>query len=517
MIKKILIANRGEIALRVIRTCKEIGVKTVALCPLPGQEKNFLETQLADEYYFLGKEGVEGYLDKRLLIEIAKKARVDAIHPGYGFLAENWEFAKLCKRHKIIFIGPSPLILKNLENKLRAKKIARKVRIPVLPDSQGPIRSKKDLVKWARKIAPPFVLKALRGGGGVGIKVINGEISLGELFFLCGSLQRQTRTAFADTDLYLEKSLPRVKHIEFQILGDGKKFLHLGERECTIQRRFQKLLEEAPSMSIEQGLREKMAYLALKMAKELRYEGVATIEFLVDEKKNFYFIEVNPRIQVEHPITEVITGIDLVEQQIKIAQKERIKFSQDDIYFSGWAIEARINAEDPLKNFKPCPGKVERYFPPGGQGVFVHTFLHDGQEIFPYFDPLLVKLIGFGKDRKEAISRLRRALDEIIITGIKTNIPLFKALLTEERFLRGYFYTDFIEKGKILEKINLAEICEKIHFPKEGIEEKEIAKMVFEIYQALREGTKGDLQKENVFSNNWLMAERLKMLNDYEI
>ena len=510
MIKKILIANRGEIALRIIRAGKEMGIKTVSLCPLPGQESNFLETQLADEYQFLGKEGAEGYLDKKLLIEIARKAKADAIHPGYGFLAENWELAKLCLKNKIAFIGPQFWVLKKLEDKLRAKRIAQKVGIPVLPDSGGPIKSKKDLVKWTRIIRPPFVLKALKGGGGIGIRVVNGEISFGELFVLSLGIQRQVGLAFAEADFYLEKYLPKVKHIEFQILGDGEKFLHLGERECTIQRRFQKLLEEAPSTVLDENLREKMGSLAVKMARELKYRGVGTVEFLLDENKNFYFTEVNPRIQVEHPITEAITGIDLVEQQIRVAQGEKIKFSQEDVCLSGWAMEARINAEDPSQNFKPSPGKVEKYLPPGGQGIFIHTFLQDGQEILPYFDSLLAKLIGFGKDRKEAISKLKRALEEIAIEGVKTNIPFFKVLLEDERFLRGYFYTDFIEKSKILEKITLPEVC-KIFVPaKKEIEEKEIARIIFEIYQNLKILKEVETEKE--MPSNWQMAERMKML-----
>ncbi len=514
MIKKILIANRGEIALRIIRTCKEMGIKTVALCPFKGQESNFLETQLADEYYFLEREGAKGYLDKKLLIEIAKKAKADALHPGYGFLSENWEFAKLCQKNKIIFIGPQFWILKNLEDKIKAKKIAKKAGIPVLPDSRGPIRTKRDLVKWARKIGSPFVLKALKGGGGVGIRVINGEISLGQLFAISLGIQRQTNLAFSDTDFYLEKCLLKARHIEFQILGDGKNFLHLGERECTIQRRFQKLLEEAPSPYIDEKLREKMGNLAVKLAKSLKYKGVGTVEFLMDENKNFYFTEVNPRIQVEHPVTEAITGIDLVREQIRIAQGEKIGFSQKDISFSNWAMEIRVNAEDPLENFKPSPGRIEKCFLPGGQGIFVHTFLHDGQEIFPYFDPLLAKIIGVGKNRKEAICKLKRALDEIVIEGIKTNIPFFKKLLEDERFLRGHFYTDFLEKSKILEKIKISEVCKKYPSLKRQIDKKEIAKIIYEIYCQFK---KTEREKEKPFVSEWQMAERMKMLKDYEI
>jgi acetyl/propionyl-CoA carboxylase alpha subunit len=504
MIKKILIANRGEIALRIIRTCKEMGIKTVALCPEKGEEPNFIETSLADEFYYLEREGAQGYLDIKRILEIAKKAKVNAIHPGYGFLSENWLFAKLCEKNRIKFIGPHYSILKKLEDKIEAKKLARKIGIPILPMSEGSINSLKDLKKWVLRIKPPFVLKARRGGGGIGIRTINGEISIGEIFTMALGIRKQMSMAFSDTEFFLEKFLPEARHIEFQILGDGKNFLHLGERECSIQRRFQKILEEAPSPFLDQKLREKMGGLAIKLAKELKYQTVGTVEFLVDKEKNFYFLEVNPRIQVEHPVTEAITGIDLVEQQVRISEGEKLKISQENVYFRGWAIEARVCAEDPFQNFKPSPGKIEKYLPPGGQGIFIHTFLHEGQEIYPYFDSLLAKLIGFGKNREEAISKLKRAIEEIVIEGIKTNIPLFKTLLEDEDFLAGNLSTDFIERRKIID--NLKEREKPILIEKGEISEKEIAEIVFKIYQALKE-TK--IKKEEI--SNWQMIERLKM------
>lgn len=369
-IKKILIANRGEIALRIIRTCKEMGIKTVTILPKKGEESNFIETSLSDEFYYLEREGPQGYLDIKRILEIAKKARVDAIHPGYGFLAENWLFAKLCERKGIKFIGPYFKTLKKLEDKIEAKKIAKRVGIPILPMSDGSINSLRDLRKWILAIRPPFVLKSRKGGGGIGIKAINGEISFGEVFTIALGIRRQMSMAFSDTEFFLEKYLPEAKHIEFQIISDGKNFLHLGERECSIQRRFQKLLEESPSMFLPDEKREEMAKLAIELLKELRYQGVGTVEFLVDKDKNFYFLEVNPRIQVEHPITEARTGIDLVEQQIRISQGEKIKFSQDDVNFQGFAIEARILAEDPQKNFRPSPGKITKYIPPRWSGNF---------------------------------------------------------------------------------------------------------------------------------------------------
>jgi len=506
-IRKILIANRGEIALRIIRTCKEMGIKTVALCPKRGNESNFIEASLADEFYYLERDGAQGYLDIKRILEIAKKARVDAIHPGYGFLAENWLFAKLCEKKGIKFIGPHFKILKKLEDKIEAKKLARKIGIPILPMSDGSINSLRDLRKWILAIRPPFVLKARKGGGGIGIRAINGEISIGEVFTIALGIRRQMSMAFSDTEFFLERYLPKAKHIEFQIISDGKNFLHLGERECTIQRRFQKLLEESPSMFLPDEKREEMTKFAIKLLKELRYQGVGTVEFLVDKDKNFYFLEVNPRIQVEHPITEARTGIDLVEQQIRIAQGEKIKFSQDDVNFSGWAIEARILAEDPQKNFKPFPGKITKYIPPGGQGIFLHTFLHEGQEIEPYFDSLLAKLISFGKDREEAISKLKRALEEFQIEGVPTTIPFFKLLLKEKEFLEGNFFTNFIEESKILGKIAPQVAIKEILKEKE-IGEKEIAEIIYQIYQTLRESEK----KEKEGPSNWQMSERLKMM-----
>ncbi|MCP6719576.1 MAG: ATP-grasp domain-containing protein [Patescibacteria group bacterium] len=508
-IKKILIANRGEIALRIIRTCQEMDIKTVALCPLKGQEQNFLETRLADEYYFLEREGIAGYLDKKKIIEIAKKAGVDAIHPGYGFLAENWKFARLCQKNKIKFIGPDFKTLKKLEDKIKAKKIARKVGMQTLPASKGSIKTKLDLVKWVKRINPPFVLKPRRGGGGIGIRVVGSKIDFGDLFSMPYGDQKQTGPAFYNTDFFLEKYLPKARHIEFQILGDGKKILHLGDRECTIQRRFQKLFEEAPSPSLNKETREKMTSLAIKLTQSLKYQGAGTVEFLVDENNDFYFLEVNPRLQVEHPVTEAITGIDIVEQQIRIAQDEGISFSQDDVLFNGWAVEARINAEDPKNNFKPAPGTIQGYLPPGGQNIFLHTFLHQGQEIYPYFDSLLAKVIAFGKTRKDAICKLKRALDEMSIEGIPTTIPFFKLLLENDSFLRGEFTTDFIEKSNILQKLSVQSITEKVSDNGE-LGKKELASIIFQIYKRLKESEETS-SKQRAHTSNWVMSERLKM------
>jgi acetyl-CoA carboxylase biotin carboxylase subunit len=505
-IKKILIANRGEIALRIIRTCKEMGIKTVVLCPAPGEEINFLETGMADEYYFLKEDGIKGYLNMNKIVEIAKRAKVDAIHPGYGFLAENWKFAQLCERNNIKFIGPHYSLLKKFEDKIEAKRIAKKIGIPTLPASDKPIMNKKDLAMWANKIKPPFILKAQKGGGGMGIRIIENKMNLGELFAISLAVQRQMATAFADADFFLEKYLPEVRHIEFQILGDGKNTVHLGERECTIQRRFQKLLEEAPSSFLDSKTREEMGKWAVKIIKKLKYKGAATVEFLVDNDKNFYFMEVNPRIQVEHPITEAITGIDIVEQQIRIAQGEQLSFSQKDIHFNGYAIEARINAEDPQRDFQPTPGTIEKYFPSGGQGVFLHSFLHHGQEIYPYFDSLLAKIVATGKTRKEAISKLKRALDEIIIQGVDTTIPFFKLLLEDKDFLKGNFNTNFIEKSGIMKELMVGPYLKKKIEKKliKETNEEELAGIIFQIYEKIK-------IRGGISDSKWLSSERLRM------
>lgn len=507
-IKKILVANRGEVALRIIRTCQQMGIKTVALCPKKGDEHNFLETKLADEYYSLGEEGAKGYLDGKRIIEIAKKAGVDAIHPGYGFLSESWKFARLCHRNRIKFIGPDYRTLKKLEDKIEAKKIAKKVGIPVLPSSRDSIKTKSSLVRWIRKINTPFILKARKGGGGIGLKAINGEIEVENLYSVYLNLERQMGAAFAETDFFLEKYLPEARHIEFQILGDGENVVHLGERECTIQRRNQKLFEEAPSTFLTDEEREKVGRLAVKLMKSLKYKGAGTVEFLFDKNRNFYFIEANPRLQVEHPVTESITNIDIVEQQIRIAEEEPLPFSQEDISFHGWAVEARITAESLEGKFRPQTGVIGEYLPPGGQGIFLHSFCHQGQEILPYFDPLIAKVIAWGKNREEAISRLARALDEYIIEGIPTTIPFFKALLKEEDFLKGNFTTNFIEKKDILSKIARSKRRKRTMEEKPMIKEKDIANFVFEIYKHLRKEIA--LKKENL--SYWKVAERVRML-----
>jgi len=499
-INKILIANRGEIALRIIRTCKEMGIHSIALCPQKGMEDNFFETRLADEYCFLEREGSQGYLDIKRIIEIAKEKKVDAIHPGYGFLAENTNFAQECEKNKIIFIGPNHSVLRKFEDKVEAKKIAKKIGMPTLDASSSTIKTKKELLDAAKRIKPPFILKAQRGGGGMGIRVINGQATSGELFAAILSIQKQMSMGFSDVDFFLEKYLPEARHIEFQVICDGENAIYLGERDCTIQRRFQKLIEEAPSSFINNDLRKTMGEWAAKICQEVKYKGAATVEFLMDKDKNFYFMEVNPRIQVEHPITEAITGIDIVEEQIKIAQGDKLSLKQKDISFNGWAIEVRINAEDPSKNFQPTPGVVQKFIPVQGQGVFVHSFLHDGQSIYPYFDSLLAKLIVWGRTRDEAIIKLKRALGETIIEGIPTTIPFFEEVLKNNDFKKGNFYTNFIEKTEILNQL----VCrplknQSIH---SSVEEEELANLIFHIYTNVKRNNLGKHKKNSSWKNS---------------
>lgn len=509
MFNKILIANRGEIALRIIRACKEMGVKTVALYPTPAEKEQFLEAKLADEAYCLEAEGILGFLDQRKIVEIAKKAKAEAIHPGYGFLAENGDFAELCQRNGIKFIGPPPEILRQVANKVEAKKMAAKIGLPLLPGPQRAI-DEKECFKIAKKIKPPFLLKAVDGGGGIGIEKIE-KVKEEEITEKLQKLKRLAETTFGSPKIFIEKWLEKPRHIEFQILGDGRgKVLHFGERECSIQRRHQKIVEEAPSPLVDKKMREKMGKLAVKLGEYLKYESLGTIEFLVDENKNFYFMEINPRLQVEHPITELITGRDLVKLQIKIARGEKLNLKQKDIKFSGWAMEFRIYAEDPLNNFQPQSGEISKYLPPGGKGIEIHSFCQPGQKIFPYFDPLLSKLVVFDKDRLSCINRAKRALDEYIIEGVPTLIPFYKVLLENQRFLEGKLSTSFIGEEKIVEK--LKEVYpKKDHYPPsalqpEEIDKEELAKMIAQLYLEMKTKEPKELE-----INKWRMAERMKI------
>jgi len=508
MFKKILVANRGEIAIRIIRTCKEMGIKTVALCPKKGQEKNFWETELADEIGYLEEEGVYGYLNQRKILKIAKFFQAEAVHPGYGFLSENADFAKLCEENQIKFIGPRWQILKLLGDKIEAKKIAKKCGLPVLPSVEREVRTEKELKNVIKELKLPVVLKAVDGGGGMGIEIITKENfhAIKEIF---EKLKRISQSAFASERIFIEKYLQSPRHIEFQTIGDGKNFFHLFERECSIQRRHQKLVEEAPSPLLDDKTRKNMGKLASRLIKYLGYEGLATVEFLVDQNRNFYFIEVNPRLQVEHPVTEAILGLDLVREQILIASGERISFKKDDIQIKGHAIEFRVNAEDPFDNFRPSHGKITRFQMPGGKGIEIHTFCRQGQEVFPYFDPLLLKLVVFGKTRKEALKRAKMAFEEMEIEGVKTLIPFFKEVLKNENFWEGRIDTDFIKKERIVDFLRERTKVEERMKKKEKseglfLEEKEIAFLLASFFQ--------EEKKEEGKKNGWKSFWRLKNL-----
>ena len=515
-IKKILIANRGEIALRIIRACKEMGIKTVALCPQKGQEEHFLETTLADEFYYLEEEGILGYLDQRKLIEIAKKSKVEAVHPGYGFLAENGDFADFCERNDIKFIGPKGETLRKLGNKLEARKIAQKVDCPLLNGTTKPLQNDIECLKIAKKTEIPFLLKAADGGGGIGIAVVR-DRDQEKLLANFKRIKRMAKTAFGSDMVFIERCLERPRHIEFQIMGDGKgKVVHLGERECSVQRRFQKLIEEAPSPFLDKKLRKKMGKLAVKIGEHLHYENLGTIEFLVDNKKNFYFIEVNPRLQVEHPVSELVTGIDLVKEQIKIAQGEKLDFKQRKIKMSNWAMEFRICAEEATEDFGPRTGTITHYLSPGGKGVEVHSFCHPGQKIFPYFDSLIAKLIIFDKDRPSVISRARRAFDEFVIEGVPTLIPFFKTILQNKNFIEGNLSTSFIQENNIIERLREIEAKTKkeinLSETSEELTRKDIALIVAHFFQEVKESG----EKENEI-DKWKTINRRAFLEEEDL
>jgi len=507
-IKKILIANRGEVALRVIRTCREMGIKTVALCPVKGQEEDFLETQLADEFYYLEKEGVLGYLDQKRILDIAKKSGADALHPGYGFLAENGDFADLCNQNGIKFIGPSGNIIRSLGDKLEAKRIAKKCGLPILMSTSNAVTNIKDCERMTKEIGLPCLLKAVDGGGGIGIEIID-KANSRNLPAIFEKLQRVATSAFGSGRIFIEEFLQNPRHIEFQIIGDGRgNVIHLNERECSIQRRHQKLIEEAPSPYLDRWLRGRMGEAAVKLAKFLKYEGVGTVEFLVDQRKRFYFGEVNPRLQVEHPITEAITGVDLVEQQIRIAQGEKLKLKQWDVRMQGWAMEFRICAENVFENFKPQSGTISRYLVPGGRGIEIHSFCQPGQRIYPFFDSMISKLIVSGKDRQSVIKKAVGALDEYVIEGIHNNIPFHKAVLSKSSFMEGRLSTSFIEKEKILDRVKerYQPAKKKKRGRKEVLHSEELAQILASVYSGMEKN--GAKSREE---NKWRMIQRYKL------
>ena len=448
-IKKILIANRGEIAVRVIRACKELGIETVAV--YSEADKDALHVKLADEAYCIGPTASkDSYLNFTNIMSVATLTGVDAIHPGYGFLAENADFAEICRECNIIFIGPSPEAIAKMGTKDVARKTMKEAGVPIVPGSDGIISDIDEALNIAKEIGYPVVIKATAGGGGKGIRVARNEEELKKGIAIT---QQEAETAFGNPGVYIEKYIEDFRHVEIQILADNYgNTIHLGERDCTIQRRLQKLVEETPSPALNEKTRKAMGEAAVKAAKAVNYSGAGTIEFIYDKDGNFYFMEMNTRIQVEHPVTEMVTGIDLIKQQIYIAAGEKLKIKQEDVKMNGWSIECRINAEDPNKNFMPSPGKVEMYLPPGGLGIRVDSAVYPGYVIPPFYDSMVAKLISYGETREEAIARMKRALEEFVIDGVKTTIPFHLKLMNHEKFVQGDFNTKFLEMYDLTDK-----------------------------------------------------------------
>lgn len=443
MFKKILVANRGEIALRVIRACHEMGILAVAI--YSEADRNALHVQLAEEAYCVGPApAAKSYLNIPNIISVARIAAVDAIHPGYGFLSENAHFAEICQECGFNFIGPHQETILQMGDKATARKTMISAGIPVVPGTESEIKDFDQAVVIAEQIGYPVIIKASSGGGGRGLRIVETPDDLRRLI---DTASREAAAAFGNAGVYLEKYLSKPRHIEFQILADDYgNIIHLGERECSIQWRHQKLIEEAPSPVLSQDLRAKMGEIAVKVAETVDYVNAGTVEFLLDEEKNFYFMEMNTRIQVEHPVTELITGIDLVKAQIKIAEGEELALAQEEVHFTGTAIECRLNAEDPEKNFMPSPGTISKYLAPGGLGIRLDSAIYQDYQIPPNYDSMIGKLIAWGTDRQEAIQRMDRALREFQIEGIKTTIPFHLQVLNNRFFRRGEICTNFIQQ-----------------------------------------------------------------------
>ncbi|NJK76434.1 MAG: acetyl-CoA carboxylase biotin carboxylase subunit [Microcoleus sp. SU_5_6] len=440
---KILIANRGEIALRILRTCEEMGIATVAVHSTV--DKHALHVQLADEAVCIGHPtSSKSYLNIPNIISAALTRNAAAIHPGYGFLSENARFAEICADHQITFIGPSPAAMRAMGDKSTAKETMQRVKVPTVPGSSGLLADEHEALSIARDIGYPVMIKATAGGGGRGMRLVREASELPKLF---SAAQGEADAAFGNPGVYLEKFIEKPRHIEIQILADNYgNVIHLGERDCSIQRRHQKLLEEAPSPALTQKLRDQMGHAAVAAAKSINYTGAGTVEFLLDKFGKFYFMEMNTRIQVEHPVTEMITGLDLIAEQIRIAQGEKLQLKQNQVILSGHAIECRINAEDPDRNFRPHPGRISGYLPPGGPGVRMDSHVYTDYEIPAYYDSLIGKLIVWGRDRPSAIRRMKRALRECAITGVPTTLSFHQKILDSPEFLRGEVYTNFVEQ-----------------------------------------------------------------------
>ena len=442
MINKLLIANRGEIAVRIIRACRELGIKTVAVYSQADAES--LHTQLADESICIGKApSQDSYLNMERILSATIATGADAIHPGFGFLSENSKFASLCEKCNITFVGPSSDIIAKMGNKSEARNTMKAAGIPIVEGTDSPLYDALKAKEYADAIGYPVMIKAALGGGGKGMRVV---YEPDEFIASFNNAQQETIKGFADNSMYIEKYIERPRHVEFQILADNYgNVIHLGERDCSIQRRHQKMIEESPSIAIDEKTRKAMGDMAVKAAKAVGYTNAGTVEFLLDKNNNFYFIEINTRIQVEHGVTELVTGIDLIKEQLRIASGNRLEYSQKDIQLRGHAIEVRINAENPDKNFAPCPGNIDVLHIPGGNGVRIDTAVYTGYRIPPFYDSMILKVMAYDKDRKSAINKLRSVLGEIIIEGVTTNLDFQYDILNNNNFIEGRINTDFIK------------------------------------------------------------------------
>lgn len=442
MFKKVLIANRGEIAIRVMRSLREMGIRSVAV--FSEADRTALHVLQADEAYLLAAPSRESYLHMERILDVAKKCHAEGIHPGYGFLAENAEFAKMCKESKVEFIGPNPEAMQAMGDKTYARRTVEKAGVPIVPGIKQGVQSSEEALAEARKLGFPVLLKAAMGGGGKGVRIVRVPDELPSLFTMA---TQEAKGAFGDGTLYLEKYLDRPRHIEFQILADEHgNVVHLGERECSIQRRHQKLVEETPSTALDEALRRRMGEAAVNAARAVGYTNAGTIEFMLAQDKSFYFLEMNTRLQVEHPVTEMVTRLDLVKEQVRIAAGEKLSFRQEDIRAEGASLECRINAEDPDNGFLPSIGRITGWTVPGGPGIRLDSGVGAGSEVSVYYDPLVAKLIAWGSDRKEAIHRMLRALSEFHVEGIRTSIPFHQSLLRDEDFVKGEIDTEFLER-----------------------------------------------------------------------
>jgi pyruvate carboxylase subunit A len=441
MFKKILVANRGEIAMRIIRACRELNIATAAI--YSEADSTGIYVKKADEAYMVGPGPVKGFLDSQQIVDLAQRIGADAIHPGYGFLSENSQFAQLCHTSGITFIGPSPHAIELMGSKVKARELAKRVGVPIVPGTAGGVTDVNEALSFAKETGYPVMIKASAGGGGRGLRVVRSDAELRENMAVAS---REAQASFGDGSVFLEKYIERPHHIEFQILADRHgHIIHLGERDCSIQRRHQKLIEIAPSLILTPGLRAEMGEAAITIAKAVDYDNAGTVEFLLDQDKHYYFIEMNPRLQVEHTVTEQITAIDIVRNQIAIAAGDPLDITQQEVTLQGHAIQCRINAEDPKNNFRPCTGTVTAYLSPGGIGVRIDGAVYKDYTVPPYYDALLAKLTVRGRTWEETVSRMRRSLEEYVLRGVKTTIPFMMRIMQDQDFMAGHFDTSYLE------------------------------------------------------------------------